>query len=325
MNLDKCIKKYELYLKKQKYSLGTIKGYLHDIDLFKRFLIKQYEEENIDIEDITTDDIQEFIDELILDKNYTSKSVYRKSASLSGFFNYMYKKEYISKNPYNKEKIELPNPDGKRKPVYLNEKQIDLYLKTVEEYHKQKMQNYKYATEKTKKQRIFLTKRDIAIIRLFIDTGLRVSELTGLTLNRVDLSEDNPVIDVIGKRNKERRVYLNSELINCLKEYLELRPNTTEDAFFVTITGKKMSERNIQILVKKIYRIMSEKYNIRLNKALTPHKLRHTFATRLLRQTDNLRLVQTALGHESVATTQIYAHIENEQLKNAMSQLVRKK
>lgn len=322
MDFDKAIKKYKLYLIKQKYSKKTVYQYITDIKMLYTYL-KSLDSEMV-LSDIDTDDIQDFIDFLILERHYASSSIYRKRAGIRGFFAYISKKEWIDDNPYSEDKLEFPKPDGKRYVVYLNDKQIGLFLDAVEEYHNSKLDSYKNASSETINERKFLLKRDKAIMELFIDTGLRVSELTSLPLNKVDLSPENCAVDVIGKGDKERFVFMNEELIKTLKDYLDVRPRGVADNFFVTKKGNKMTERNVQLLVKKIYNVMSEKHNIELNKPLTPHKLRHTFATSFLKVSD-IRYVQQALGHSSIATTQMYTHVENEELKNKMGKIRNRK
>ena len=155
--------------------------------------------------------------------------------------------------------------------------------------------------------------RNQCIVALLFQSGMRVSELCQLNVEDVDLEEQ--VIRVIGKGNKERRVYFQKSAQSYLKEYLNyaygqlLQKNPTQQALFVNQNGHRLTPRMVQVLLQN-----------RANQAATPfkvspHMLRHTFATYLLNQNADLKMVQELLGHESLSTTQIYTHISKKRLK----------
>ena len=159
--------------------------------------------------------------------------------------------------------------------------------------------------------------RNYAIITLFLNCGMRLSELVGI--NMKDISFEDNKLNVIGKGNKERTIYLNDACIRALKKYLEIRPHDcvkadSRDALFLSEQKQRISNRTVQYIVKEELRnagIDPNKYSV--------HKLRHTAATLMYKygQVD-IRALQELLGHESIATTQIYTHVDNEQIRNAV-------
>lgn len=183
----------------------------------------------------------------------------------------------------------------KRLPIYLTLEESKLLLKTVSE---SKIKD-KYKT------------RDYAIVVLFLNCGMRLSELSGLNIK--DVNNDN-TLRVTGKGNKERTIYLNNACVNALKNYLNYRNDTDNKALFLSNRNTRLSNRQIQRMVEKYINasgLDSEKYTV--------HKLRHTAASLMYQYGDaDIRSLQEILGHESVTTTQIYTHINDKQLKNTV-------
>ena len=162
--------------------------------------------------------------------------------------------------------------------------------------------------------------RDFAIITIFLNCGLRLSELISINVKDIDFSENK--LNVIGKGNKERTIYLNKACIDAIKDYLSVRPTeglkndskSSNKALFLSKRRERISNRTVQYIVEKELRkagLDTSKYSV--------HKLRHTAAT-LMYQYGNvdIRALQELLGHESISTTEIYTHVSNEQVRNAV-------
>ena len=181
-------------------------------------------------------------------------------------------------------------------PVYLTLDQSLNLLRTIEESRSKPL--YK--------------KRDYAIVTLFLNCGMRLSELAGINISH--LQEDN-TLKVIGKGNKERVIYLNEASIYAIEEYLKVRPQIKDDALFLSMRQQRMSNRSIQHMIEKHMRnsgLDTKKYSV--------HKLRHTAATLLYEYGNaDIRSLQEILGHESVNTTEIYTHVNKEALRKMVA------
>ena len=159
--------------------------------------------------------------------------------------------------------------------------------------------------------------RNFAIITLFLNCGMRLSELVGINIKDIDFSENK--LNVIGKGNKERTIYLNKACIDAINNYLIDRPREgvkfdSRDALFLSEQRRRISNRTVQYIVKeelKFAGIDANKYSV--------HKLRHTAATLMYKYGNvDIRALQELLGHESISTTEIYTHVDNEQIRNAV-------
>jgi len=159
--------------------------------------------------------------------------------------------------------------------------------------------------------------RDLAIITLFLNCGVRLSELVNINIKDIKFSEQK--LNVIGKGNKERTIYLNNACVKTLNEYLNVRPKEgikydSVDALFLSERRERISNRTVQVIVKREL----QKAGLDTNK-YSVHKLRHTAAT-LMYQYGNvdIRALQELLGHESISTTEIYTHVDSTQIRNAV-------
>lgn len=286
-------------------SINTIQVYFYDLRVFLRFLklhrnliSKETEFDDIDITDIdvgllktiTLSDLYSFMSFV---SNTRSNSAYaraRKVASLKSFFNYLTNKAKIMEtNPAS----ELESPKiVKRLPKYLNIDESKQLLSTVEGEH---------------------GIRDYAILTLFLNCGMRLSELVGINLSNIR----NNTLTVIGKGDKERMIPLNSACVQAIDNYRRVRPvNGVKDksALFLSERRQRISKATVQHLVKKY--ITSAGLDPR---RYSTHKLRHTAATLMYRYGHvDIRSLQELLGHESIATTEIYTHLDTQQLKNAV-------
>lgn len=292
-------------------SPNTIKEYNYDLNNFLKFILvhfkmtdkKDYKEVNIHdmniktLEKITLDDIHAYL--FFLSNKYNSKSATRarKVSSIRIFFNYLSNKAgLIEKNPA--QNLESPKLD-KRVPKYLS---LDDSKKLLEA-----------ATSIDDRNK----ERDFAIITLFLNCGMRLSELVGINFKDIDFSDCK--MNVIGKGNKERTIYLNRACMTALNTYIAVRPrdavkNDSRDALFLSERKERISNRTVQYIVKQeLLRagLDTRKYSV--------HKLRHTAAT-LMYQYGNvdIRALQELLGHESISTTEIYTHVANNQVRNAV-------
>ena len=300
------LKKYLYYLQtvRQK-SVKTVDECFIDLRTFFRYLKRarklvpddmDFEQIKIDdigielLESVTLNDAYEYMNYLQRERGNKAAARSRKVSSLRGFFNYISKKEhYLSRNPID----ELETPKKKKAlPKYLSLEQSIELLSAVEGEHKE---------------------RDYAILTLFLNCGLRVSEMAGL--NYTDIRTDN-TMRVLGKGNKERVVYLNSACINAIKDYMKVRPvDGVKDktALFISRNNNRMSVKTIQAMVYKYL----EKIGLSAQ-GYSCHKLRHTAATLMYQHGGvDVRVLKEVLGHENLATTEIYTHLSSEQMKNA--------
>ncbi len=300
------IKEYLYYMQTIKNkSQKTVDEYYIDLRTFFRYIKitrglvpEDSEFSKIKIDDVTIDlvktitlnDAYEYMDYLLRQRNNQSAARARKCSSLKGYFNFLFsKKHYLEKNPI----AELEMPKKKKAlPKYLTLEQSIELLNAIEGPYKE---------------------RDYAIITLFLNCGLRVSEMAGL--NYMDIRNDN-TMRVVGKGNKERVIYLNSACISAVKDYMKVRPVDgvkDKNALFISRNNRRMSVKTIQSMVYKYLK------KIGLNsQGYSCHKLRHTAATLMYQHGGvDVRVLKEVLGHENLGTTEIYTHLSSEQLKNA--------
>ena len=283
----------------------TVDEYFLDLRTFFRFmkLNRKLVPADTEFESITIDDIDlaflkkidltnayEYMNYLQRDRSNNASSRSRKCSSLKGFFKFItQKKHYLEKDPM--EELETPK-QKKALPKYLTLEQSIELLNAVEGDNRE---------------------RDYAIITLFLNCGLRVSEMAGL--NYTDIRTDN-TIRVLGKGNKERIIYLNSACITAINDYMRVRPvDDVKDktALFISRNHRRMSVKTIQAMVYKYL----EKIGLSAQ-GYSCHKLRHTAATLMYQHGGvDVRVLKEVLGHENLGTTEIYTHLSNEQMKNA--------
>ena len=288
-------------------SENTVEGYKVDLRLFLKYIVKNKSKSSLDVEDISIKDIDDdvirsirlgdiygFINYVTSVRKNSSYARARKVAAIRAFFLYLEKRtDIILKNPAK----DLESPKlSKRQPVYLTLEQSQDLLESV------------FGTIVGRNK-----ERDFAILSLFLNCGLRLSELIGIDISRI--KEDT--LTVVGKGNKERTVYLPPLCINSIKSYIAVRPTPLkehEDALFLSERKQRINKRTVEILVKKYVKLA----DLDIEKC-SPHKLRHTAATLMYKHGGvDIRALQQILGHESISTTQIYTHIDDEQLRKAV-------
>ena len=295
-------------------SPNSIKEYNYDLAMFLKFikihfgLTKETDFSKISIKDVSLDtikkielnDIHAFIGYLAREHNSKPATRARKVSTIRIFFKYLSQKaKLIDKNPA--QDLETPKLN-KRLPKYLN---LEDSKKLLEAADNEDNRNHE---------------RDYAILTIFLNCGLRLSELVGINIQDIDFSENK--MTVIGKGNKERTIYLNKACVKAIGEYIAVRTKIgvkpdklhSDKALFLSERKERISRRTVQHIV---YTKLSAA-GLDASK-FSAHKLRHTAATLMYQygQVD-IRALQVLLGHESISTTEIYTHVDNEQVRNAV-------
>lgn len=291
-------------------SPNTISGYKIDLQLFFRFM-KVYKDNlndlSLELEEINISDVDEkFINTIKLtdiyaflsfvekERNNSTYARARKVATLKSFYKFLYgKAKVIIDNPT----LELESPKiSKRHPVYLT---LEQSLQLLSSLDKSNLNYY----------------RDYCILTLFLNCGLRLSELCSIEINKIK----NDTLTIVGKGNKERTIYLNDACIKAINDYLSKRDNSkvpeeNKKYLFLSNRNKPINKRTVELLVKKHINTAEL-----LDNNYTPHKLRHTAATLMYKHGNvDIRSLQNILGHENISTTQIYTHIDDDKLREAV-------
>lgn len=272
------------YLKYERnLSPETISKYKYNLIVFEKYMLNK----NINLFDVTQYNIIDFLTNYFKNKGVSSKT--NSITSINNFYIYLIKDKRIDINPC--ENIDRPKLKKKLPDVLtVNEvdKLLDIPLHTKEDY------------------------RDKAILEVLYATGIRISELTNLKINDVDFT--NKVVRVFGKGSKERIVPINKYALKYLGMYLDIRGSFLKgkltDYIFLNSKGEAISRESFGLELNKIVKKQG------LNKRVTPHMLRHSFATHMLNQGADLRSIQELLGHSDISTTTIYTHVSNEKVKN---------
>lgn len=268
------------------YSEETIKSYREDLRQFEEFVREEVGDSAPS--EVKTELVREWIVSL-MDRGYTSTSINRKLSSLRSFYKFLLRKGEVAVNPLQK----ITGPKNKKPlPAFLRESDMDRLLDEVDFGEG------------------FKGCRDRMVIEMFYVTGVRLSELIGLDNKDVDFSSS--LIKVTGKRNKQRLIPFGEELKIAMTEYVDVRNEAVPvrtDAFFVRENGERLSRSIVENLVK---RNLSKVVTL---KKRSPHVLRHTFATTMLNHDAELGAIKELLGHESLATTEVYTHTTFEELK----------
>lgn len=277
---------FEEYLKGEKnFSNHTIRAYLADV---LTFLIWVNE---ANIEDIDTKKFSEYL--YFIDKlNYTKTTIARKIASIRAFYRFLYREEVIDFNPT--DSVSGPKR-SKNLPNFLSDDEIETILTNV-----------KIGTPSGYRNRV--------IFELLWVSGMRISELSGLNYENLNLEQNE--ITVYGKGAKERIVLIPDRTKESLKNYIEnvsdlicKTDKAPKSPVFINNHGYRLQNQSIRKALKEVVN------HIEISKKVTPHVFRHSFATRLLENGADLRVVQELLGHSSIANTQIYTHVSIQRLK----------
>ena len=273
------------------YSDKTVLAYSEDIKQLQKFAQEEYGK--FDPLEVESELIREWIVSL-MDQGYTSTSVNRKLSSLRSFYKYLLRQGEVTVDPLRK----IAGPKNKRSlPVFLKESEMNKLL------------------DDTDFGEGFKGCRDHLIIEMFYATGMRLSELIGLDDKDVDFSA--AFLKITGKRNKQRLIPFGDELRDLMLGYINVRNEKVQErsgAFFIRENGERLYKNLVYNLVK---RNLSKVVTL---KKKSPHVLRHTFATTMLNNDAELGAVKELLGHESLATTEIYTHTTFEELKKVYKQ-----
>jgi tyrosine recombinase XerC len=290
-NLPYLIKDFVKYLKQERdFSENTLSSYQNDLKALEKFLEKRGKELSFSPADKNL--LRDFLIDL-KEKGLDFSSIARKVSALRSFFKFLKRRDLIEYNPA----LFLLTPKMKKKlPEVLSVAQM---IKLLDEKERGDIRGL----------------RDKAILELFYSTGIRLSELASLDLSSIDFN--GGTIRVLGKGRKERIVPVGKKAILALKEYLKERESLSgldSSTVFINRMKKELSPRGIARIVKKNLAQVSE------DRQVSPHTLRHTFATHLLDEGADLMAVKEMLGHKNLSTTQIYTHTTVERLKKVYKQ-----
>ena len=271
----KEVEKFLIYIQNRGFSLHTYNSYEKDLKDFIAYF------NNKKLKDITVGDIRFYIRSLY-DRKYKVATIARHISTLKSFYKYLESENIISFNPM----ILVSNPKKDKKlPNYLNYEDLEKLLNTPDINNKWGL-------------------RDALILEMLYSTGIRVSELVNIKIKDIDFNARK--ILVFGKGRKERIVFYGSNCADLLEKYLQKQH---ENYLFTNTKGNRLNERTVRQIVR------DTALKAHINVKVTPHTLRHTYATHLLNGGADLKSVGDLLGHESLSTTGIYTHVSNERLR----------
>lgn len=286
MAKEDIAKKYKNYLLLEKsLSPNSIEAYLTDLNKLSGFL----QNEDLKVEDVTLDDLQQFVAQLY-DIGINARSVARIISGVKSFYNFLVLDGYMQNDPT--ELLETPRI-GLKLPTVLSLEEIERLMSVID-----------LSTKEGQRNR--------AILETLYSCGLRISELTKLKFS--DLFFDEGFIKVEGKGSKQRLVPISHTAINEIEKYLYYRKEVNvkkgyEDALFLSNRGTPISRIMVFHFIKE-YAVQ-----VGIKKTISPHTFRHSFATHLLEGGANIRAIQLMLGHEKITTTEIYTHMDREYLR----------
>ncbi len=287
MEEKEALSLYLNYLEKQRgYSLKTLEAYSEDIKLFMNYCSK----EDVSIFSCNQIVIRNFLDQE-RKRGVSKRSLRRRIVALRRYFIFLVNKNITNNNPF----INISSPKVEKKlPDVLYQKEID------------------YLLNENKKRTDQFMLRDQAILEVLFTSGMRVSELCSLQLYH--LRSRNNTLTIKGKGNAERVVPLSKEALNSLNKYVKESRNKllnkkSNNYIFLNNRGDPLTPRGVEYILNKIENKLGGGYS------LHPHKLRHSFATTMLDNGIDLRLIQEILGHRNLSTTQIYTHVSTSRMK----------
>ncbi len=288
MKVSTAIRRFDCQLRADGKSPHTRAVYLRDLHLFAKWLRR-----DVNISTVTPAKLACFLTSRIFTHTASGKpkatiSINRSKSALRSFFRFLTDAGCLNSNPA---RLIRSAPASQRPPRVLTQKETRALLATI------------------KKHKTPIARRDHLMFALLLGTGIRLSSLVNLNVGDVDLASGT--IRVNGKGNVERLVFLNRGLQRLLKSYLAPREDTT-DPLFLSLRARRIGARQVELRLGYWLELTG------ITRRCSVHTLRHTFATRLYEKTKNLRLVQRALGHRRVTTTEIYTQIADSDLKCAL-------
>ncbi len=300
MKLEEVIKNFKFHCKfERNLSNKTMEAYSIDLNQFEQF--KDYKDLNIN--EFDKHKLKDYIQSLY-ELDFKAKTIKRKVAVLKAFFTYLEFDEIILVSPFRKMRISIKEPTTLPKTMELKEivKILKFLYKIKESFNDKNLYSYKAIV------------RDIAVIEILFSTGMRVSELCNIKLNNINLQAG--IIKIKGKGDKERIIQIcDNEAKKVLKEYFELFSEQIKrtKCFLINRLDKQISEQSVRLMIKKYQKISG------IDKHITPHMFRHSFATLLLEEGVDVRYIQHMLGHSSISTTQIYTKVNMKQQKKILN------
>lgn len=311
MSFRRDIEDFLMYCEITKqYSINTLKSYRKVLGRLATFLEEKqsiYDTKEIDL--VVVDKYRKHLSKQLTNRGekMSQKTQGYQIVILRSFLKFMIKNDFLVLSP---EKLELPKT-RMRRVEFLTDIEIKKLLKEI---------------EKDKKSLDVQKKRNVAIILTIFGSGLRISEL--LSIRKADIFDldDNTVV-VEGKGGKTRPVFLSDDSVEAINEYLELRGNDLSPYLFISHSrNRSKNPKNWKSVTPRMAQMMLQSYAKRAGifKEVTPHKLRHSFATKVLREGGDLRSVQTMLGHSNISTTQVYTHVTDWQIRQLHSKVFRK-
>ena len=287
---SEAIKEYHLYLTIERgIASNSLEAYMRDLDRYQFFAEKILETTSPG--EITLDDLRAFLNYLVEECFLSERSLARNISTIRSFHGFLLTDELVENDP--SQLLELPR-FGQKLPVVLSLPELEAIFQAVDMNKKSGL-------------------RDRALLEILYSSGLRVSELVNLELSRVYFDEE--FLKIRGKGSKERLVPIGKPALEFLKQYIaEIRSHQqikkgSDDIVFLNRAGSKLSRVSVFKIVKETA------FNAGINKNISPHTFRHSFATHLIEGGADLRAVQEMLGHESITTTEIYLHVDREYLR----------
>ncbi len=269
----------------RKYSSYTVASYRRDLEEYLTYLKR----EGMDYKKIEYNDIRFFLVYLVEERQDKKSSVARKLSSVRGFYKYLVVNHIVKNNPFSL--VQAPKRE-KKLPRYFEYNELEELFSSID-------------TSSA------LGKRDLALLELLYATGVRVGELVAIKKNDIDFQAKK--IKILGKGNKERYVLYGDYAKEALKDYLENGRakliKQENPMLFVNHLGDPLTERGVRDILDRLIKKTS------LTKKISPHMLRHSFATHLLNEGSDLLSVQQLLGHQSIKATQIYTHVSTDRLR----------
>ena len=285
MTLQEAISRFEAYIAtERRLAAGTVRNYIGDLEDFAEWLRQQDIE---DLDEVTAREVRSWQMEH-MERGEKAGTVKRRLSSLGSFFRYLRRHGLFDADIM--AKVSAPK-QPKHLPVFFKEKETErLYDEGL------------FGDD-------FMGQRDKLMLRLLYETGMRRSELAGLTTASVDFS--SLTIKVLGKRNKERLIPIENELAHNIKQYLALKEQEkgSSEWLFVGARGRQITPQDVYLTVKRYMTALSNADRV------SPHVFRHSFATHILNEGGNIEAIKELLGHADLATTEVYTHVTREHLK----------
>lgn len=284
--MEKWVQDFLYFLQLEKnYSSHTVSNYQQDLQQFQTFLTQ----EACAFQAVDYPTARNYVTYLY-DQQFSRASIARKITAIRSFYNFLLRKEVVGDSPFHL--VYLPKKE-ERLPSFFYEKELSLLFDSIDASS-------------------FKGMRDLALLELLYATGIRVSELTTIELKEIDLSYG--ILLVHGKGKKERYVPFGEYASQALYQYIEkARPyllrKKQHQRLFVNMRGDPLTDRGVRHILNEVVKKSA------LTHPIYPHKIRHSFATHLLNQGADIRIVQELLGHENLSTTQVYTHMTTSRLK----------